>query len=202
MDKIEKLVGTQNYLETLRKQQYEGQSPDPCPICKNALEQHWSILLCGHSYCLECIQFLLEKVSIFSSYWNKCQFFILQTVGEHIQCSVCRNKQKFQEISYIKTGNTVTNEDYKKIKGNYSTKIEAVITLFLELISEDPHVKVLLFSSWISILKCLKEALFQNGIKGELIQSSSLVTRIENFKVSIVYPHKNNSKNFKYMLVN
>lgn len=63
--KLEKLLGTQSYLETLRKQQYEGQSPDPCPICKNTLENHWSILLCGHSYCLECIQVLLEQVR-----WN------------------------------------------------------------------------------------------------------------------------------------
>lgn len=61
-DKLEKLLGTQNYLETLRKQQYEGETPDPCPICKNPLEENWCILLCGHSYCLECIQHLIEKV--------------------------------------------------------------------------------------------------------------------------------------------
>lgn len=75
MDKLDKLLGTQNYLETLRKQQYEGQSPDPCPICKNSLERHWTIMLCGHSYCLDCIQVLLEKVSILSSY-----FFIYENI--------------------------------------------------------------------------------------------------------------------------
>ncbi|XP_074033441.1 E3 ubiquitin-protein ligase SHPRH isoform X2 [Leptinotarsa decemlineata] len=163
---LEKLLGTQSYLETLRKQQYEGQSPDPCPICKNALEQHWSILLCGHSYCLECIQVLLE-----------------QTSGDHIQCSVCRNKQKYEEISYIKAGNTVTDEDCKKIKGNYSTKIEAVIKLLTDLREEHPDVKVLLFSSWITVLKCLRSALQCNSITCELLsQGGNVEAKIKNFK--------------------
>ncbi|KAJ8921378.1 hypothetical protein NQ315_002994 [Exocentrus adspersus] len=163
--KLEKSLGTQSYLETLRKQQYEGQSPDPCPICKNSLENHWSILLCGHSYCLECIQLLLEK-----------------NVGEHIQCSVCRNRQRYQEISYIKAGNTVTNEDCVKIRGNYSTKIEAVIKLLLDLKNENQNVKVLVFSSWLSVLKCLRGAIEKNGITCEIALNSKLETRIENFK--------------------
>lgn len=62
---LEKLIGTQNYLKTLHKQQYEGQTPDPCPICRNPLKSHWSILLCGHSYCVECVHVLLEKVGVF-----------------------------------------------------------------------------------------------------------------------------------------
>lgn len=62
MAALEKHLGTHSYLETLRCQQYAGQSPDPCPICKNPLQEHWSILPCGHCYCLECIQLLLEKV--------------------------------------------------------------------------------------------------------------------------------------------
>lgn len=110
----------------------------------------------------------------------------MQNVGEHIQCSVCRNKQKYQEISYIKAGNTVTDEDCMKIKGNYSTKIEAVIKLVLELKNEDPNVKVLLFSSWTSVLKCLREALEMNDISCELALNSKLEARIENFKVGIV----------------
>lgn len=34
---LKKLMGTHNYLETLKKQQYAGQDPDPCPICKTQL---------------------------------------------------------------------------------------------------------------------------------------------------------------------
>ncbi|CAH1988084.1 unnamed protein product [Acanthoscelides obtectus] len=167
---LERLLGTQNYLETLRKQQYEGQNPDPCPICKNVLENHWSILLCGHSFCLECIQVLLEN-----------------TQKDHIQCSICRNKQKYQDISYIKAGHTVMDGDCLNIKGNYSTKIEAVIKLLMELKEENPVPKVLLFSSWHSVLKNIKEALDKNEITSELISASShFEMKIENFKVQLI----------------
>nr|CAH7738161.1 unnamed protein product [Callosobruchus chinensis] len=162
---LERQLGTQNYLETLRKQQYEGQSPDPCPICKNALENHWSILMCGHSFCLECIQILLEN-----------------TQKDDIQCSICRNKQKYQDISYIKAGQTVTDSDCHKIKGNYSTKIEGVIKLLLDLKAENPLPKVLLFSSWLSVLKHVKEALDKNEITCELAANYNFEQRIENFK--------------------
>lgn len=63
MAKLEKCLGTASYLETLRKQQYSGENPDPCPICKTTLQEHWSILPCGHCYCLECIETLLNNVS-------------------------------------------------------------------------------------------------------------------------------------------
>lgn len=59
---LDKNFGTYKYLQTLRKQQTTGQNPDPCPICKNTLEKQWNILPCGHCYCLECIQILLEQV--------------------------------------------------------------------------------------------------------------------------------------------
>lgn len=37
-DKLRKLIGTHNYLEKLKSQQYSGVEPDPCPICANQLE--------------------------------------------------------------------------------------------------------------------------------------------------------------------
>ncbi|XP_060526176.1 E3 ubiquitin-protein ligase SHPRH isoform X2 [Cylas formicarius] len=60
-EQLNQLLGTRNYLETLKKQQYEGQSPDPCPVCKGALEKNWTILTCGHCYCLDCFKRLLER---------------------------------------------------------------------------------------------------------------------------------------------
>lgn len=35
---LKKLIGTHSYLETLKKQQYDGQDPDPCPICQTLLK--------------------------------------------------------------------------------------------------------------------------------------------------------------------
>lgn len=63
MRKLEKCLGTASYLETLKKQQYSGYNPDPCPICKTQLQEHWSILPCAHCYCLDCIETLLGNVS-------------------------------------------------------------------------------------------------------------------------------------------
>ncbi|KAJ8932032.1 hypothetical protein NQ314_015005 [Rhamnusium bicolor] len=251
MKKLEKSLGTQSYLETLRKQQYEGQSPDPCPICKINLDMHWSILPCGHSYCLECIQILLEKASgealkinektvrkiakndkenvepqvsvkrnckksktelhdgvkyeinnvidMVSDHKHISLAILLEelksraivdightslykNVGDCLQCSVCRSKQKYQDISCIKAGNTVTDDDCKNIKGNYSTKIEAIIKLILDLKTEDINVKILLFSSWVTVLKCLTEALMTNHISCELATTTNLEARIERFK--------------------
>ncbi|RZC37273.1 E3 ubiquitin-protein ligase SHPRH [Asbolus verrucosus] len=167
---LEKNLGIRSYLETLHKQQYEGQNPDPCPICKNALEQHWSILPCGHSYCLECIQLLIE-----------------QTRGHHVQCSVCRAYQLVREISYIKSGAQADESDTTKIKGNYSTKVESIIELILDLRSEDGDVKVLVFSSWISVLNYLKTALTNNDVSTELVISGNLEKQIERFKVYFLF---------------
>ncbi|CAH1988087.1 unnamed protein product [Acanthoscelides obtectus] len=110
-----------------------------------------------------------------------------ETQKDHIQCSICRNKQKYQDISYIKAGHTVMDGDCLNIKGNYSTKIEAVIKLLMELKEENPVPKVLLFSSWHSVLKNIKEALDKNEITSELISASShFEMKIENFKVQLI----------------
>ncbi|KAK9884497.1 hypothetical protein WA026_007338 [Henosepilachna vigintioctopunctata] len=162
---LEKSLGVRSYLETLRKQQYEGQNPDPCPICRNVLEQHWSIFSCGHNYCMDCIHKLLE-----------------QTTGNTIVCCVCRQEQTISDVSYIRSGQ-VKNENIEiAIKGNFPTKIEAIIKFLLELKTEDENVKVLVFSSWITVLKFLKEALVLNDIKTEILLNSKLEERIENFK--------------------
>nr|CAH7738165.1 unnamed protein product [Callosobruchus chinensis] len=105
-----------------------------------------------------------------------------ETQKDDIQCSICRNKQKYQDISYIKAGQTVTDSDCHKIKGNYSTKIEGVIKLLLDLKAENPLPKVLLFSSWLSVLKHVKEALDKNEITCELAANYNFEQRIENFK--------------------
>ncbi|CAH0562699.1 unnamed protein product [Brassicogethes aeneus] len=163
---LERNLGIKKYLETLKKQQYEGQHPDPCPICKNTLENHWSILPCGHSYCLECIQLQLEKV-----------------VGKYLLCSICRQKFNLSDISYIKAGDTVDKIDTIEIKGNYSTKIDAVVKLLIRLKNKTPDVKVLIFSSWLDNIKIIQEALNTNHILNELISSTTtLEEKVKHFK--------------------
>ena len=40
-----------------------GVNPDSCPICRSQLGSKWSVLVCGHSFCMECIQLLVGQCS-------------------------------------------------------------------------------------------------------------------------------------------
>uniref|UniRef100_A0A1Y1LAC0 RING-type domain-containing protein n=3 Tax=Photinus pyralis TaxID=7054 RepID=A0A1Y1LAC0_PHOPY len=165
MASLERNLGIHSYLETLRLQQYAGQSPDPCPICKNALQEHWSILPCGHCYCLECIQVLFEKANI-----------------RLLPCSICRQSHKPEDVSYIRTDAVESQVEETKIKGNYSTKIEAIVKLIINLKKEESTVKVLVFSTWVEVLKVMRNALINNGISTELLSIQSLKKCLAKFK--------------------
>ncbi|GJQ74764.1 hypothetical protein Trydic_g21610 [Trypoxylus dichotomus] len=133
---LDKNLGTYKYLQTLQKQQTTGQTPDPCPICKNTLEKQWNILPCGHCYCLECIQVLLG-----------------QTSGDYISCSVCRSRELLSDITLVDTENQKKTSDEVQVRGNHSTKVEAVVRLVMKLRQDEENVKVLVFSTWTVILK-------------------------------------------------
>ncbi|KAJ3664999.1 hypothetical protein Zmor_000523 [Zophobas morio] len=162
---LDKNIATRKYLETLTQQHNENQSLDPCPICKNALENHWGMVPCGHSYCFDCIQQLIDQIR-----------------GQHLQCCVCRAYYSVIEISYTKTDEQNQEVETAKIAGNYSTKVESIVKLIMELRSEDCDVKILVFSSWVSVLNYVKEALTNNDIPSELVSSGSLEKQIEKFK--------------------
>ncbi|XP_018318562.1 E3 ubiquitin-protein ligase SHPRH [Agrilus planipennis] len=165
LQELEKSLGTRSYLETLRRDQESSAGPDPCPICKTTLEEHKSVLPCGHCYCLDCIQILLE-----------------QTSAKKISCSICRQKHKIEDISYIKSGSAVKDLDLVKIKGNYSTKIEAVVKLVVKLKAEDSSVKILVFSSWPAILKIIQNAFKENDVTCDLFSTQCNMNQLAKFK--------------------
>lgn len=107
-----------------------------------------------------------------------------QNESSFVTCCVCRQIQAIQDISCIRSAAiTVETSDWN-IKGNYSTKIEATIKLIMELREVEEDVKVLVFSTWTTTLKTLKDALLKNEIKCEILLTSNLEKRIEYFKVS------------------
>ena len=55
------------YLENLKKSKAGGggnENPDPCPVCNNPLGSEWSVLQCGHCFCIECIQMLIKEYTV------------------------------------------------------------------------------------------------------------------------------------------
>ena len=70
-----------------------------------------------------------------------------------IACPMCRNNTPMDSISYVKN-NREGEVSNIVIKGSFSTKIESVTLKLIELITQDPNVKVLIFSnvSFINIM--------------------------------------------------
>lgn len=58
---------------------------------------------------------------------------------------MCRCHCKLDTIKYVR--NYLEGEIPHKIKGSYSTKIENIILKFIELITEDPKIKILVLSN-------------------------------------------------------
>lgn len=62
-----------------------------------------------------------------------------------IVCPMCRSGTSMNSISYVKNSRD-SEETGVVIKGSFSTKIESITLKLMQLIAEDPTVKVLIFS--------------------------------------------------------
>ena len=53
---FKKKFGQLLYLNNLKNSDYSkkggGENPEPCPICQKALGMQWSVLQCGHCFCI------------------------------------------------------------------------------------------------------------------------------------------------------
>ena len=61
---LKRSMGHVLYLKNLEKAgfgQKGNENPDPCPVCRNQLGSKWSVVSCGHSFCMECIQLLINQ---------------------------------------------------------------------------------------------------------------------------------------------
>ncbi|GAB6026708.1 hypothetical protein CHUAL_013216 [Chamberlinius hualienensis] len=153
-NEMQKKLGQLHYLTNLSTSDYGrrgGTNPDPCPICQHPLGEKWTVLVCGHCFCMECFQVLVSNVCRFGHRWK-------------LKCPVCRQVTRDIETSYVSTKSEELLDDEIEIKGSHSTKVEAVIRQLLKIKQEDPTAKSILFSTWQNVLDVLMPALTENSI--------------------------------------
>lgn len=172
---LRRKIGQLLYLENLRKSRGLDSNPDPCPICQTNLGDKWSVLQCGHCYCMECVRYMVDQ----SRGGRKV----------NVKCPICREMTQEDGISYVnlsckvyesqKDGTAIT------VRGSHSTKVEAVVHRLLELRAEEPDVKALVFSTWEKVLDVLAHALTENNVSFSRLQPGLKQQEIlQNFKNS------------------
>lgn len=161
ISEFKKKYGTLLYLGNLGE---KDSNPDPCPICRSALENEWCVLQCGHSFCIECIRTILTR-----------------NVRPSVSCPVCRETTSASDISFVDLSNRDENPDINVV-GEHSTKVDAILRTLIELKQTDPHVKVLIFSTWEVVLKVLEKALDQNNISFRRMPGYNYQIHLKQFK--------------------
>lgn len=74
----------------MQNETVDGRNPEPCPICQRELGVEWSVMHCGHCYCLDCITILLDQYSFGGR-------------NRVVKCAICRQKTYRSDISYVST---------------------------------------------------------------------------------------------------
>merc|ERR1719273_2223416 len=178
MNEFRKKNGQLLYLENLKSSDFGkkggGENPEPCPICQKSLGMQWSVLGCGHCFCVDCIRILIEEYSTGGS-------------SRSVKCAICRNLTHHAEISYVNTKvDHKTEEDskaYEAVKGSLSTKMEAVVKTLIKIQNDDPNAKSLVFSTWNSVLDILGSALITNDIQFAALHTQGKFKRnLQKFK--------------------
>ncbi|KAG0565163.1 hypothetical protein KC19_8G169500 [Ceratodon purpureus] len=142
-------------------------SEEECPICHELLGSRFMVLPCGHVLCCKCMLKLVERSTLPQS-------------QKKINCPSCRRRTNASEVAYVVNayekegldpaiaqlqGGEKEDVDFaSSVKGSYGTKLEAVLRRILRLKSEDPEMKVLLFSEWAGVLDVVEHALTTNHI--------------------------------------
>ncbi len=138
---------------------------------------------CGHCYCVGCMHILVKE---YSTSGPRCW----------IRCPICRSTTYHSEISYVNVDVAETSgedgmdseamrEAYEKIKGDLSTKMNAVVRALIKIQAEDPAAKTLVFSTWTDVLDILGSALAANDIGFAALHAQRKFKRnLQKFKVN------------------
>ncbi|RUS85954.1 hypothetical protein EGW08_006283, partial [Elysia chlorotica] len=149
-NELHKKLGQLLYLTNLAKRAEQGDNcnPDSCPICQSGLGVEWSVLMCGHCFCLCCMRTMIDRTLIGGN------------IDRRLKCPMCRFFTPVREISYV----TTLKKERITVKGSHSTKVQAVIECLIKIKEQDPSAKALVFSLWVSVLDILASALAENKI--------------------------------------
>ncbi|KAK7076402.1 hypothetical protein SK128_024788, partial [Halocaridina rubra] len=96
-------LGQLLYLQNLAKTDFGkdgGKNPEPCPICQGELGEKWAVLLCAHSYCMDCMRSLSNRG------FNGLDRSI-------VKCPICRQPTQTKEICYVDTKAREMEEEVK-----------------------------------------------------------------------------------------
>ncbi|OQR74959.1 E3 ubiquitin-protein ligase SHPRH-like [Tropilaelaps mercedesae] len=173
---LRKKLGQLFYLRNLEKANslVTDSNTEECPTCQGILGTHWSVLHCGHSVCLGCIEALIRRHCPPNIVLERQ---IRGGSGIHVPCPMCRELSNQEEIFYVNTKQQKNPAKDVKVVGNYSTKIVGVVETLLRIRIEEPTAKALVFSNWPSVLVVLQKALAENGISHVMVLSNGLLQR-------------------------
>jgi len=177
MESFKNTIGQLSYLKSLKDKKIDEKEMknQVCIICQEVMDTDVVLLLCGHSFCYECIKFMIDK----------------NPLAETILCPCCRTRLNISEISYISKTNEQQQDDQStsstdttttavtefnlkldpsiEIKGSFGTKIEAILYTLIKIQRESVELngtvdKVIIFSQWSDVLKVISMALKENNI--------------------------------------
>ncbi|XP_075553383.1 E3 ubiquitin-protein ligase SHPRH isoform X5 [Dermacentor variabilis] len=150
---LKKKLGQLFYLQNLAKagSHRVGEcNPEPCPICRNPLGTRWSVMQCGHNFCLDCIKMVCSTPSSMRS--------------GSLLCAVCRSSCAHGDVFYVQTTPPSAPQSRFSLKGSHTTKIGGIVETILEIKADDSDAKALVFSSWSVVIDVLKKALEENEV--------------------------------------
>lgn len=151
---LKKKLGQLFYLKNLEKagSHQEGESnPEPCPICRSALGRRWSVMQCGHNFCMDCIKMICSTPSC--------------SRNGSLLCAVCRTSCAHGDVFYVETSRpTQARQSRFALKGSHTTKVGGIVETILEIKADDPSAKALVFSTWPVVINVLKKALTENDV--------------------------------------
>ncbi|BBN01240.1 E3 ubiquitin-protein ligase SHPRH [Marchantia polymorpha subsp. ruderalis] len=149
---------------------------------------HRMILLCGHLMCENCCIQLIGRTPLPANGKDeKC-----------IPCPQCRQRTDLSKIKrvmddsdrnnlavqggHFTDSSRDTEESQITVKGDYGTKITAIVRRMKLVTSKDPQVKVLIFSTWQDVLEVIGHALKENGIRSARVKGSNLQKALQEFR--------------------